>query len=83
MAKRKGRIVALFNKQSGLCFYCKEEMELQLDGSHLRTATIEHLIPKKQIGRAFRDFNEVAACWECNNRKSDMPVIDFISILEK
>lgn len=83
MGKRKGRIVELFNKQSGICFYCREKMILELEGADKKMATIDHIIPKSVIGKSVRAFNEVAACFECNHKKADMPAVDFIMIMAK
>lgn len=77
--KRGGRIVALFNRQVGKCAYTGEDMTLEL--GHDNTATIDHIVPKSVIGKAFRDFNEVACCHWVNQLKGDKPVSDVIGVL--
>lgn len=81
MGERKGRIVVLFNKQAGVCAYTGEEMTLSL--GHRNTATIDHVVPKSIIGKAFKAWNEVAVSSWVNRKKSDMPLSDFIGLLAR
>jgi len=47
-------------KQGGLCFYCKAELE--------NGGTVDHYQPLSKGGTNYPD-NIVLACWPCNNRK--------------
>jgi hypothetical protein len=69
----------LFNKQSGLCYYCNCEM-LYLDKVPSRTtpapntATIEHLITRWDDPHSLirnKIENQVLACWLCNQIKGE------------
>ena len=73
--KRNKKLVSYFNEQSGACAYCHEDMTLKLGEPN--TATIDHVIPRSQGGKK-QEFNEVAACSECNRLKSDRPVALFM-----
>lgn len=85
--KRNRHIKELFNAQDGLCFYCGEEMSLY--GHFNKMATIDHIVPKKVLKdlginpKDLKRYNEVAACADCNNQKSDKPVVFFINELSK
>lgn len=56
----KADLLHQFEKQDGLCFYCREN----LDGK----GTIDHYIPLSKGGTNWPD-NIVLACWPCNNAK--------------
>jgi len=76
--KRRKR-ARLYERQGGLCFYCKRLMVLAKGGDDGRCpsdlATIEHLEPKSR-GGTMSDANTVAACFWCNNDRSDGLVIN-------
>jgi 5-methylcytosine-specific restriction endonuclease McrA len=67
VGKKNGdRIRQLFNKQRGLCCYCRCNMTLKRDLPH--SATVEHVIPKS-IGGTLEKGNVRAACWKCNTER--------------
>lgn len=73
--ERNKKLVAYFNEQSGACAYCHEDMTLRL--GEPKTATIDHVIPRSMGGKK-QEFNEVAACSDCNRLKSNRPLAHFI-----
>lgn len=64
-------------RRTGHCFYCKRQFE----PTPLRKQTRDHVVPRSQGGPNHKS-NIVACCWECNNRKGDMPADEFIRMLE-
>lgn len=78
---RKLKIRELFDIQSGVCAYCKTPMTLEL--GYGNTATRDHVIPKSAMGKfTIKDsFNIVAACYDCNQRKSSKPLPIFLGEL--
>jgi 5-methylcytosine-specific restriction endonuclease McrA len=74
--KRRGPIVDLFNDQSGICCYCTEPMVLELGKDN--TATIDHIVPKSK-GGPNKESNYAAACFLCNSKKGNMPLLIFLS----
>ena len=77
---RSERIRRYFEEQSGCCAYCGEDMTLDL--GYGNTATIDHIIPKAVL-HIKGEYNEVAACSDCNNYKSDHPLRVVINKLQK
>lgn len=75
---RKQRAIDYFEEQKGRCAYCFGEMTLQLNQPN--TCEVEHIIPKAHRHIA-GPFNEVAACAECNRRKADRPLREFLAEL--
>lgn len=66
--------LACLHEQGWACKFCKEPLVW-------RTATLDHVIPKARFGPGDRGQhwrNCVAACWECNNIRDDMPFYDFV-----
>lgn len=72
---RDSRLTDLFNRQSGVCAYCKQPMTLELDKP--LTATKDHIIPRSKGGGS-SIYNLVAACHTCNQAKSNKPLCEFI-----
>ncbi len=72
--KRGGKIVRLFKKQSGKCYYCGIEMRFFRDCSNnlipKNYCTKDHVLPRSKGGGHSMD-NLVAACFECNVKKGD------------
>lgn len=66
----------MFNEQKGLCFWCKEKMQMNplvtseagAIKANKRFATFEHLIPKSEGGTSAKS-NLVLAHAKCNNRR--------------
>lgn len=75
---RRSRITNLFNEQAGKCHYCETEMTLSLGFN--RTATVDHVVPRSKGGADTND-NIVAACYDCNQKKGNMPVEKFLRLL--
>ncbi len=71
-ARRKKQKVAIFEKQDGLCYYCKCKMELSSQSRKIskNVATIEHLQDRFTIDRLKQtEINKVIACYECNCKR--------------
>lgn len=64
MSKR----AALWKAQGGLCFYCQTKMQRSGAETSKRLATIEHLTPRSDGGRAVVG-NVVLACRSCNGHR--------------
>ncbi len=60
-------IVSIFNK----CSYCFVPMTLETGQPH--SVTFDHVIPRIHGGKS-----EIAACFACNSRKSDKPLLLFL-----
>ena len=73
---RQDIIAALFNIQAGCCFYCDKEVSLKLK-NHPDSATVDHIVPQSKGGRN-QAHNYVMACKECNESKSDKPLVVFV-----
>lgn len=58
----------LVQKQFGLCFWC---------GRPLRSATLDHVVPKSK-GGTLGQGNAVAACLQCNAEKGDRSAEEFV-----
>ncbi len=79
---RPNRYMRLYLEQEGLCFYCRQPMQLP-DNSNLRSplppnrVTIEHLFAATDDPRTRKYI--VAACHACNHeRGSDSHWRDFM-----
>ena len=73
---RNKRITELFNKQSGVCGYCRVDMTLKLGYSN--TSTLDHIIPRSRQGTSHY-YNLIAVCYKCNQEKADKPLHEFLS----
>jgi 5-methylcytosine-specific restriction endonuclease McrA len=52
----------------GKCIHCQRKLQLELDGSPLNGATLEHIVPKHHGGTD--DVENLAlACARCNSEK--------------
>lgn len=72
---------SLIKKLGLLCYYCKEQMTTtsrSLERYDPRLVTIEHLIPISLGGTHTQD-NVVLACWECNSKKNNKTVNQFLN----
>jgi CRISPR/Cas system Type II protein with McrA/HNH and RuvC-like nuclease domain len=67
----------LFEQFAGKCHYCTRPMTLERHQPN--SITRDHAIPKSRGGHGVRN-NVVAACWRCNNVKSDMTAREFIAM---
>jgi 5-methylcytosine-specific restriction endonuclease McrA len=61
-----------WSRQKGVCRYCKRPVPFE-------DATIDHVVPRSRGGAT--KGNIVMACWQCNNRKGDMPADQFVAML--
>jgi hypothetical protein len=61
----------IFERSDGRCHYCRKP--LTLDGKW----HVEHMIPRA-LGGTDDTLNMVAACPECNLRKSDSTALEFV-----
>jgi 5-methylcytosine-specific restriction endonuclease McrA len=76
MMKRKKPLRELFNKQSGLCGYCEKDMNYNAIYTH-DAPTLDHILPRAVGGKTQR-HNLICVCYECNQKKADMPLVDFL-----
>ena len=70
----------VFKKNSGRCVYCSK----QLQNTNPRKSdymTIDHVIPKSAGGPKNRIDNLVPACNDCNSKKADHCLLEWIDIL--
>ena len=64
---------AIHDRERGACFYC-----LRRTPTNVRC--LDHVVPRVRFGRnSYR--NLVSCCIECNTRKGDRPVLDFLRTL--
>ncbi len=64
---------AIHDRERGACFYC-----LRRTPANVRC--LDHVVPRVRFGRnSYR--NLVSCCIECNTRKGDRPVPDFLRTL--
>ena len=61
LSERKRRRLALLEASGWRCAYCSRALKL-------RTATVDHVVPKSRGGANVR-ANKVAACKQCNLSK--------------
>jgi len=73
--QRKKKIVDLFTEQHGICAYCFQPMTLTLGFN--KTATVDHVHARSKGGKK-KHFNEVAACFDCNNKKGDKDITTWL-----
>jgi len=52
----------------GKCIFCNKKLSVKLDGTLIKPATIEHILPKAQ-GGTNSDWNLAIACRRCNGEK--------------
>jgi 5-methylcytosine-specific restriction endonuclease McrA len=64
---------AIHDRERGACFYC-------LRRTPANVHCLDHVVPRVRFGRnSYR--NLVSCCLECNSRKGDRPVPDFLRTL--
>jgi hypothetical protein len=64
---------AIHDRERGACFYCLRRTPAHVHG-------LDHVVPRVRFGRnSYR--NLVSCCLECNSRKGDRPVRDFLRTL--
>ena len=64
---------SIHDRERGACFYC-----LRRASANMRC--LDHVVPRVRFGRnSYR--NLVSCCIECNTRKGDRPVADFLRTL--
>ena len=73
-AQRRRQRRRLYDKQKGLCFWCKKPMLWLViypgDGVHpLNLCTIDHVYSKLSPLRQTNNI-KVAACWGCNHQRA-------------
>ena len=78
--RRKKKIIELFNEQSGLCYYCK--MPMTLDLGHWNTATKDHVVPRS-AGGPTQNWNLVASCYFDNQRKGSLSEKKYKKMLSR
>ncbi len=63
----------IHDRERGACFYCLRRTPANVHG-------LDHVVPRVRLGRnSYR--NLVSCCLECNSRKGDRPVPDFLRSL--
>lgn len=86
MSTRYQQINKLLEKQGGKCAYCKKRCSGILAGgpeTHIsqklksRLATIDHMIALS-LGGENTQANKVAACYACNQQKTNKPLMQFL-----
>ena len=66
----------IFDSSSGICALCDNELVFELHGSKEEGGwEIDHSKPKADGGTEHIN-NLQPMCWECNRKKSDMPMRD-------
>jgi len=76
------KLIRLWEKHSGVCFYCGIKTKLPISGHHKKhnhssnIATIEHVYNKMDI-RRFLENKKVLCCYKCNNSKG---AIDYDNV---
>jgi 5-methylcytosine-specific restriction endonuclease McrA len=53
---------------TGKCIHCNRKLSLELDGSPVTHATLEHIVPRTHGGTDALD-NLAVACFRCNSGK--------------
>lgn len=71
----------LIKKHSGKCVLCSESVVLK-PSDHSRAATIDHIIPVSR-GGADVIANMQLACLECNRKKGDMTMEEYLSTAQE
>lgn len=74
--KRKNTNSTLHEKIKKLyntCFYCGEQLEED-------EKTIDHIIPLSK-GGADKEYNLCVACEDCNNKKANMPLNEYVNLV--
>lgn len=72
-------------KQKGRCYWCERKIYMNKSGIDRQapdTATLDHFIPRSQGGDNSFD-NSVAACLDCNQRKSNQMPSTFLGITKE
>ena len=65
-------------EQGGLCFYCKVRITIGEPKGKQRKATLDHYVALSKGGANTRN-NCVAACFDCNQAKRNMPAEVFMA----
>lgn len=81
-AGKSTEITALWHRQGGRCFYCDRPM-VQVrrragESALPHSVTIDHILTRSHGGRA---GPKVAACFECNMLRGDLPAHDFLLVM--
>ncbi|HWG06018.1 MAG TPA: hypothetical protein VG271_13475 [Beijerinckiaceae bacterium] len=76
--RKRRQLVRLFERQNGLCFWCKKPMHLwvhvQGETPPIDSCTIDHLDSRLSPMRGKHPHGEirhVASCWKCNNERAN------------
>ncbi len=64
------------------CFYCDVETSPHHEETHNRKTTIDHLVPKSK-GGLNKTPNLVIACFNCNQKKQNLTLEEFLPIIGK
>ena len=69
----------IFDAYNAECFYCHKSLVLSNRHKGERGAwNADHLIPAAKGGNNSLE-NGVAACWNCNSKKSDLSHVEYIA----
>jgi 5-methylcytosine-specific restriction endonuclease McrA len=60
---------AAYQRQLGFCYWCGEPMVTDVEPTHPKLCTADHLVPRYAGGQAVAG-NIVAACQACNNARN-------------
>lgn len=67
----------IFKRDRYRCCYCGFDMTLHFPYPHLGVLTIDHVVPKISGGTE-RMSNLVTCCFDCNNRKGNRSLDEFL-----
>lgn len=69
----------VFDRENGKCFYCGKICIISNSTTREEnTATIDHIISRKNGGHATDRNNCVLSCWKCNNEKAEKDAFSFL-----
>jgi 5-methylcytosine-specific restriction endonuclease McrA len=69
-SKPRPQRAKIYKSSGGICEYC-------LCPIGLEEATVDHVIPKSR-GGADHVYNLALACYDCNQAKGDLTVLEFV-----
>lgn len=72
MTAKQNKRIMVYQRTQGRCAYC--------GGRLYSDFTVDHIIPKSKGGSS-EIFNLVPACPECNRRKADRDLLEFLPII--
>jgi 5-methylcytosine-specific restriction endonuclease McrA len=77
--QKRRRMIRLFLKQNGKCFYCGEDMNPYWHDAEPMSWTIDHVIPRIRKPPCIGE-NYVASCKGCNERKDRLTAEEYLQV---